>query len=126
VEHWYRQRATVENVFRDGKHGAALCHLPSGYREVNTAWMWGALLAVSTAGWLHELTGTLLDPDHGRLAGHGARDGKAMIETPRRKLIAVPARVVHHAGQLILRPPPAHRDQLAAVLARIRALPAVP
>jgi hypothetical protein len=37
VEHWYRQRTTIENIFRDSKHGAALRHLPSGHREVNTA-----------------------------------------------------------------------------------------
>jgi hypothetical protein len=41
VEHWYRHRTEIENVFRDGKHGAALRHLPSGYEEINTAWMWG-------------------------------------------------------------------------------------
>jgi hypothetical protein len=29
VEHWYRQRTTIENIFRDSKHGAALRHLPS-------------------------------------------------------------------------------------------------
>ncbi|MCA1681884.1 MAG: hypothetical protein LC700_01795, partial [Actinobacteria bacterium] len=39
VEHWYRHRTTIENLFRDAKHGAALRHLPSGYVEVNTAWM---------------------------------------------------------------------------------------
>jgi hypothetical protein len=50
VEHWYRHRTTIENIFRDAKHGAALRHLPSGYVEVNTAWMWGALLATSLAG----------------------------------------------------------------------------
>ena len=27
VEHWYRHRTTVENIFRDSKHGAALRHL---------------------------------------------------------------------------------------------------
>ena len=58
VEHWYRHRTQVENVFRDAKHGAALRHLPSGYPQVNTAWMWGALLAASIAGWLHQLTAT--------------------------------------------------------------------
>jgi len=36
--HWYRHRTTVENIFRDSKHGAALRHLP-GYHQVNTAWM---------------------------------------------------------------------------------------
>ena len=29
AEHWYRHRTTVENIFRDSKHGAALRHLPS-------------------------------------------------------------------------------------------------
>jgi hypothetical protein len=29
VEHWYRHRTAVENLFRDSKHGAALRHLPS-------------------------------------------------------------------------------------------------
>ena len=121
VEHWYRHRTSVENIFRDGKHGAALCHLPSGHPEINRAWMWAALLAVSIAGWLHQLTGTPL-PD-GTLAGHGVRDGKAMIATLRWRLIHIPARLIRHAGQVILRPPPAHRDLLAEVLARVRALP---
>lgn len=51
VEHCYRHRMAVENVFCDAKHGAALRHLPSGYPQVNKAWMWGALLRpVSPAG----------------------------------------------------------------------------
>jgi len=53
AEHWYRHRTEIENIFRDSKHGAALRHLPSGHPEVNTAWMWGALLATNIAGWLH-------------------------------------------------------------------------
>ena len=121
AEHWYRHRTTIENIFRDSKHGAALRHLPSGYAQVNTAWMWGALLAASMAGWLHQLTaatrGQII------LAGHGARGGKAMIETLRRRLIAVPGRLVRHAGQLILRLPPGDH-LLAEILARLRALPA--
>jgi hypothetical protein len=123
VEHWYRHRTTIENIFRDGKHGAALRHLPSGYPQVNTAWMWGALLAASMAAWLHQLT----TPTRGEtiLAGHGTRGGKAMIETLRRRLIAVPARLVRHAGQLTLRLPPSH-GLLAEVLARLRALPVMP
>ena len=56
AEHWYRHRTTVENIFRDSKLGAALRHLPSGYPQVNLAWMWGALLAASMAAWLHQLT----------------------------------------------------------------------
>ena len=50
VKHWYRHRTQLENVFRDPKLEAALRHLPSRYPQVNTAWMWGALLAASIAG----------------------------------------------------------------------------
>lgn len=124
AEHWYRHRTSVENVFRDGKHGAALCHLPSGYPEINRAWAWGALLAVSIAGWLHQLTSVLAG--NGALVGHGVRGGKAMIETLRRRLIAIPARLITHAGRLILRPPQAHAELLAEIIARIRALPTTP
>jgi len=121
VEHWYRHRTQVENIFRDAKHGAALRHLPSGYPQVNRAWMWGALLAVSIAGWLHQLTAT--PGPGGQLAGHGAREGQAMIATLRHKLIRVPARLIRHASALDLRLPPGYH-LLAQVLARLRALPA--
>lgn len=121
VEHWYRHRTSIENVFRDGKHGAGLRHLPSGHDQVNTAWMWGALLAVSMAGWLHQLAGTH-GPD-GTLTGLGVRDGKAMIATLQHRLIRIPARLIRHAGQLLLRPPPGC-GLLEEVLARLRALPA--
>jgi hypothetical protein len=133
VEHWYRHRTEIENIFRDAKHGAALRHLPSGYVEVNTAWMWGALLAASIAGWLHQLVAigptTPDDPDDRTypstsrpLAGLGVRDGKAMIATLRHRLLCIPGRLVHHAGQLIVRLPPGHH-LLTMVLTRLRALP---
>jgi hypothetical protein len=122
VEYWYRHRTSIENLFRDSKHGAALRHLPSGHVEVNTAWMWGALLAATMAGWLHQLTAT--EGPTGQLSGWGTRDGKAMIATLRHRLIRVPARLISHAGQPILRPPPGH-SLLAEILARLRALPAV-
>ncbi len=122
AEHWYRHRTTIENIFRDSKHGAALRHLPSGYPQVNTAWMWGALLAASMAAWLHQLTAATAG--QAILDGHGVRGGKAMIETLRRRLISVPGRLVRHGRQLILRLPPGH-GLLAEVLARLRALPAM-
>jgi hypothetical protein len=123
VEHWYRHRTAIENVFRDAKIGAALRHLPSGYPQVNKAWMWGALLAVSIAGWLHQLTA--IPGPNDTLIGHGVRDGQAMITTLRHKLIRVPARLVHHAGALELRLPPGY-SLLEAVLTRLRALPTTP
>ena len=121
AEHWYRHRTSIENLFRDSKLGAALRHLPSGYPQVNLAWMWGALLAAAMAAWLHQLTATTAGPDI--LAGHGVRGGKAMIATLRWRLIAVPGRLVRHARHLVLRLPPGH-GLLAEVLARLRDLPA--
>ena len=123
AEHWYRHRTTVENLFRDSKLGAALRHLPSGYPQVNLAWMWGALLAATMAAWLHQLTATTAGEDI--LAGHGVRGGKAMIATLRWRLIAVPGRLIRHARHLNLRLPPGH-GLLPEVLARLRDLPARP
>jgi Transposase DDE domain group 1 len=121
VEHWYRHRTTVENLFRDSKLGAALRHLPSGYPQVNLAWMWGALLAATMAAWLHQLTAVTAGEDI--LAGHGVRGGKAMIATLRWRLIAAPGRLIRHARHLVLRLPPGHWV-LPEVLARLRDLPA--
>jgi hypothetical protein len=121
AEHWYRHRTSIENLFRDSKHGAALRHLPSGYPQVNTAWMWGALLAATMAAWLHQLTATALGEDI--VHGHGVRGGKAMIATLRWRLIAVPGRLTRHARHLTLRLPPGH-GLLPEVLARLRDLPA--
>jgi len=121
AEHWYRHRTTVENLFRDSKLGAALRHLPSGYPQVNLAWMWGALLAATMAAWLHQLTALTRGEDI--LAGHGVRGGKAMIATLRWRLIAVPGRLIRHARRLVLRLPPGHWV-LPEVLARLRDLPA--
>ena len=120
AEHWYRHRTTAENIFRDSKLGAALRHLPSGYPQVNLAWMQGALLAATMAAWLHQLTATTAGEDI--LAGHGVRGGKAMIATLRWRLIAVPGRLIRHARHLVLRLPPGH-ELLPEVLARLRALP---
>jgi hypothetical protein len=37
LEHWYRHRTSIENLFRDSKHGAALRHPPSGYHSGRNA-----------------------------------------------------------------------------------------
>jgi Transposase DDE domain group 1 len=120
AEHWYRHRTSIENLFRDSKPGAALRHLPSGYPQVNTAWMWGALLAAAMAAWLRQLTALAIGEDI--VHGHGVRGGKAMIATLRWRLIAVPGRLIRHARHLILRLPPGY-GLLPEVLARLRDLP---
>ena len=53
---------------------------PGNYGDGDTA---------TIAGWMHQLTATTR-PD-GTLAGHGVRDGKAMISTLRRRLVRIPA-----------------------------------
>ena len=123
VEHWYRHRTSAENIFRDSKHGAALRHLPSGHEQVNTAWMWASLIAAAIAAWLHQLTGLIQGGE--LVEGHGTRGGKAMIATLRRVLIAVPARLVRHGGQLLMRLAPGEH-LLPGILAAIRALPTPP
>ena len=111
----------LENIFRDSKLGAALRHLPSGYPQVNLAWMRGA------AGRDHGRLGCTSSPPSPQgkdiLAGHGVRGGKAMIATLRWRLIAVPGRLIRHARHLILRLPPGHDSLLPEVLARLRELP---
>jgi hypothetical protein len=120
VGHWHRHRTTAETIFRDSRPGAALRHLPSGYPQVNLAWMRGALLAATMAAWLHQLTAVTAGEDI--LTGHGLRGGKAMIATLRRRLTAVPGRLIRHARHLVLRLPPGH-SLLPGVLARLRDLP---
>jgi hypothetical protein len=112
VEAWHRMRTDIEDRIRDAKHGAALRHLPSANRTVNTIWMWAALLAVNLSAWLQELTG--LDHGNGR--------GRAHLATLRHRLLNVPARLVRHAGQITLRLPPG-QHLLAHVLTRLRQLP---
>ncbi|MEV0129018.1 IS1380 family transposase [Dactylosporangium sp. NPDC050688] len=112
AEAWHRMRTDIEDRIRDAKHGAALRHLPSATRAANTIWMWGALLAVNLSAWLQELAG--LDTGDGR--------GRAHLGTLRHRLLNVPARLVRHAGQAILRLPPGHQ-LLAQVLSRLRRLP---
>jgi hypothetical protein len=112
VEHWFRHRTDIEALNKDAKHGAALRHLPSGHPEVNTLWMWAALLACAMSAWLQELCG--LDLGNGR--------GRATIARLRRELIYVPARIVTHARRLEVRLPPGPR-LLSTVLDRLTLLP---
>jgi hypothetical protein len=112
AEHWYRHRTTIESIFRDSKHGAALRHLPSGYAQVNTAWMWGALLAASMAGWLHQLTAATRGQTI--LAGHGVPrrqgdDRDPAVAADRRPRPAGPPRRAAHPAAPAPRSP-ARRD----------------
>ncbi len=103
IEAWFRMRALVEEKIKDAKLGAALRHLPSGFVAVNHTWMWSAFLALNVSTFLQSLCGLDAGP-------HGRAHGKRL----RRELVAVPARVLHHAHCLVLRVAPEHRDGVFA------------
>ena len=112
VEHWYRHRTDIEALNKDAKHGAALRHLPSADRMINTVWMHAALLGCAIAAWMQELAGT----------DHGNGRGRYTVARFRREIIRTPARLVRQAGAILLRLPPGGH-LLDHVLPRLQALP---
>ena len=84
---------------KDAKHGAALRHLPSGDRTVNTVWMWAALLACAMSTWIQEITG--IDDGRGR--------ARRTVARMRRELFNIPARITRTNRALTLQPPPRPR-----------------
>jgi hypothetical protein len=111
TEWWYRHRTDIEALNKDAKHGAALRHLPSANRRVNSVWMWAALLACAISSWTQELAG--IDRGSGR--------GRRTVARFRRELINTPARLTRGAGTTWLRLPPGEQ-LLAVVLPRLQEL----
>jgi hypothetical protein len=110
VEAEHRQHAVVELCIRDLKD-QALAHFPSGHFNANGAWTVIAALAHNLLRWTSVLG----------LPGHTVRAAR----TIRRRLLALPGRLTHHAGRWTLHLParwPWQGDFIAA-LSRIRALP---
>lgn len=110
IEAWFRGRAQVEERIRESKCGLALRHLPSGYASVNALWMWSAFLALNLSVFCQSLAGT-------------DTDGRAHAKRARRELFVVPARVLHHARQVVLRLSPVHRRGWLAAFSALQALP---
>jgi hypothetical protein len=109
---WHRAHAQVENVIKELKHHGGLAHLPSGLFAANAAWLSLVALAHNLGRW------TLL-------LGKGI-DCWSSAKTLRRKLIAWPARIAHHARQVSLHGPTdwPWADAVTGMLARLRAIPA--
>jgi hypothetical protein len=107
----HRAHAQVELVIRDLKDGP-LAHCPSGKFMANAAWVTLAALAHNLGRW------TL------RAAGPDFDD--ATVGTLRRKLVAMPARLVNSARQRRLRAPTnwPWRKRLQQALTVIAAIPA--
>ena len=114
LEAWFRSRVSIEERFREAKLGAGLTHLPSASHAVNTGWAWAGALAGALNVMLASLTGPQPYVRH---------PGRVHIDTLRRHLLTIPARLTRHAGGLTLRLGP-RGDALTSALARLRALPA--
>jgi len=105
VEYFHRQRAQIEERFKDAKLGQALRHLPSGDANANRLWLACALLALN-------ITALLCD-----ISPAAAASGNAPDDTPlrrhakalRRLMICVPATIVRTGRQIIVRLPAGFR-----------------
>ena len=101
LEHFHRQRAQIEERFKDAKLGHALRHLPSRNPNANRLWLCCCLLALNICAWICDIS-----------PAAGA-SGQAPERTPLRRhaktlrhlLFCVPARIVRTARQTIMRLP---------------------
>ncbi len=101
VEHFHRQRAQVEERFKDAKLGQALRHLPSGKLAANRLWLACALLALNISAWVCDISPAAAASDTAPEDTPLRRHAKTL----RRILFCVPGRVVRTARRIIVRLP---------------------
>jgi Transposase DDE domain group 1 len=121
VEHFHRQRAQIEERFKDAKLGQPLRHLPSRDLNANRLWLACSLLALNLCAMVCDISPA------------AAASGAAPEDTPlrrhaktlRRLFFCVPARIVRTARQTILRLPQGfpHFDLFTATYHAALALP---
>jgi Transposase DDE domain group 1 len=101
VEHYHRQRAQIEERFKDAKLGQALRHLPSRDLNANRLWLCCALLALNICAWVCDIS-----PAAGA-SGTAPEDTpvRRHAKTLRHLFFCVPARIVRTARQTIMRLP---------------------
>ena len=97
VERHHRDRAQIEERIKDAKLGVSLRRLPLSDLDANRVWLHCSALALNLLALLNDL---MFGPEP---AGHLPRRRQAKFV--RRMLLCVPARVIHHARQIILRLP---------------------
>ena len=86
----HRRHAVVENTIRDLKEGVGLNHLPSGRFGANAAWLAFNVLAHNLVRWVTRL---------------GLGDGLLTTARVRRRLFAMPGRLVRSGRRVCLRLP---------------------
>jgi hypothetical protein len=116
ADRFHRDHARVELAIRDLTEGAGLEHCPSGRFFANAAWLACAVLAHNIARWTDQL------------GGIRHLDQLTIARTLRTQLIAVPARLVNHAGTPTWRGPLdwPWAEPFTRALTRLRALRPVP
>jgi Transposase DDE domain group 1 len=101
VELSHRQRAQIEERFKDAKLGHALRHLPSRSLNANRLWLCCTLLALNICAWVCDISPAAAAsgnaPDRTPIRRHA--------KTLRQLLFCVPARIVRTARQTIMRLP---------------------
>jgi hypothetical protein len=93
VDAFHREHAVIELDIRDLKEGAGLEHVPSGNFHANSAWLQCSALAHNLVRWTATVGQTTPQSE------------RTVTRTIRTRLIAMPGRLVNHAGSLILRGP---------------------
>jgi len=123
VEHFHRQRAQIEERFKDAKLGQPLRHLPSGNLDANRLWLACCLLALN-------ITAMVCDISPAAAASSAAPEDENLplrrhAKTLRRILFCVPARITRSARQTILHLPHGfrHLDLFTATYHAALALP---
>lgn len=112
LDRFHRAHAEVELAIRDLKYGLGLNHLPTKSFAGNHAWLVLQTIAHNIGRWTARL-------------GDLAATPRQTIKTLRRRVLAVPARLIRHARRLLLRLPQhwPWAEQLTRALTRLRALP---
>jgi hypothetical protein len=100
LEHFHRQRAQIEERFKDAKLGQALRHLPSRDLNANRLWLACSLLALNLCALLCDISpaaaASSQTPEHEDLPL------RRHAKTLRRLFFCVPARITRSARQTIL------------------------
>lgn len=105
VEHYHRQRAQIEERFKDAKLGQPLRHLPSGNLDANRLWLTSCLLALN-------ITAMVCDISPAAGASDAAPEGTPLrrhAKALRQILFCVPARITRSARQTIMHLPDGFR-----------------
>lgn len=136
IELFHRQRANIEERFKEAKLGQAMRHMPCRNINQNRFWLTCCLAALNITSMLSDMiptAPTYLDPD-GELRCESPRDRIRLddntpkhraIKTVRRWILNVPGRIVRTGRRTTLRLPAGYRH-ITTMIATYQAILALP